>query len=294
MSGLMVNKRLAVSELFALALWLGASLAPALAAENGPCFYLVGVGPGDPDLITVRAVRVLEKVDVVFCPRSLRKNVAPYLEDKNVLDVDWFLWRYYGQDPSELGANQRRLCEEIARKRRVFVSQVRCAVRAGKTVAVLSPGDPLIYGPHAWCLEEFEDLEPVVIPGLSCFNAANAALGRDVTKSRYTRSVILAADDWPGMIDTIEKLSAHRTTMVLFTMKADFDELVRKLSVNYPAPTPVAIVKYAGYAEKEEVVRGTLATIREQVDSERLPFEYLIYVGDFLTYRYKKDNANQR
>jgi precorrin-4 methylase len=146
----------------------------------------------------------------------------------------------------------------------------------------------LIYGPWAWCLEEFEDLHPVVVPGLSCFNAANAALGRGITNSENTKSVIFTAADWMGKADTIDKLSVHHTTMVLFTMRTEFEEFIDKLSINYPPETPVAVVKHAGYAGQEEVVQATLATILERVGPDRLPFEYLIYVGDFLTHRYKK------
>jgi precorrin-4 methylase len=157
-----------------------------------------------------------------------------------------------------------------------------------KTVAILDSGDPMIYGPWEWCLEEFEDLHPVVVPGVSCFNAGNAALKKGVTNSDRTKSVILTATDWPGKTDTIEKLSVHGSTMVLFTMRADFKDFIRRLSVNYPPETPVAIVKHAGYHGQEQVIRGTLGTIVKDVGEDRLPFEYLIYVGDFLTHRYKK------
>ncbi len=157
----------------------------------------------------------------------------------------------------------------------------------GKVVAILDSGDPLIYGPWAWCLEEFEDLNPVVVPGVSCFNAANAALRRGVTNAPKTKSVILTANDWPGKTDTVENLSVHQATMVIFTMRAEFDYFIEKLKTHYPPETPVAVVEYAGYQDKETVIQGTLGTIRQKLDPKSLPFEYLIYVGDFLTYRQK-------
>ena len=256
--------------------------------KESPKFYLVGVGPGDPDLMTLRAVKVIEGADLIFCSERRAEKLASYLEGKEVVHGYWRLFPYYGRDPSEFEGEERRRCEEIARKRNELIAQVRRAVKQGRTVAVLDGGDPLIYGPWAWCLEEFEDLGPVVVPGLSCFNAANAALKRGITTSEHTKSVILTASDWPGKTDTIEKVSVHRSTMVVFTMRTEFREFIEKLSVNYPPETPVAIVKHAGYADQEEVVQGTLATILDQVGNERLPFEYLIYVGDFLTYRYKR------
>jgi precorrin-4 methylase len=75
--------------------------------------------------------------------------------------------------------------------------------------------------------------------------------------------------------------------MVLFTMRAEFKDFIKKLLVNYPPETPVAVVKHAGYADQEGVIRGTLGTIADQIQQDDLPFEYLIYVGDFLKHRHK-------
>ncbi len=268
----------------------GAALAD---TKQPPKFYLVGIGPGDPDLMTLRAVKIIEKADLIFCSERWAEKLASHLKGKEVVHGYWRLFPYYGRDPSEFEGEERRACEAITRKRNEFIAQVRGAVKQEKTVAVLAGGDPLIYGPSAWCLEEFEDLKPVVVPGVSCFNAANAALGRGITTSEHTKSVILTAGDWLGGTDTIEKMSVHRSTMVIFTMRTKFGEFIKKLSINYPPQTPVAIVKYAGYAQKEEVIRGTLETIVDQVGGEKLPFPYLIYVGDFLAHRYKKSGKVQ-
>jgi precorrin-4/cobalt-precorrin-4 C11-methyltransferase len=249
--------------------------------------YLVGTGPGDPDLVTLRAIGVMKKADLLFCSDRVSEKFAEYLQGKEVIGGFWRLFPYYGKDPAKLQGEQRAEAEQLAAKRAEFVAKVRGAVAQGKTVAILDSGDPLIYGPWEWCLEEFEDLHPVVVPGVSSFNAGNAALRKGVTTSDRTKAVILTSTDWPGKTDTIDKLSVHGSTMVLFTMKAEFKDFVQKLSVNYPPETPVAIVKHAGYHDKEQVILGTLGTIFKEVGDDRLPFEYLIYVGDFLQHRYK-------
>ena len=251
--------------------------------------YLVGVGPGDPDLVTVRALKVMKQADMLFCSDRIKEKFPAEFDGKEVLGGYWRLFPYYGQDLTQLEGDERREAEALATKRNEFIAKVRAAVEQGKTVAIVDSGDPLIYGPWAWCLEEFEDLRPVVVPGVSCFNAANAALRRGVTSGERTKSVILTAADWPGKTDTIDKLAAHGSTMALFTMRTDFEEFIKKLSINYPAETPVAIVIQAGYADKEQVIEGTLGTILNQVGQKDLPFEYMIYVVDFLTYRYKKE-----
>jgi len=274
--------------ILSLPMWLANGTRTWADTNVSPRFYLVGVGPGDPDLITLRALQVLKQADVVFCMRRIAEKFAPRLEGKEVVHGYWRLFPYYGKDPTQLDGDERRRCEQLAAKRNEFIGLVRKAVGEGKKVVILDGGDPLIYGPWAWCLEEFEDLNPVVVPGVSCFNAANAALRRSITTSEKTKAVILSSTDWPGKTDTIEKLAVHRSTMAIFTMKAEFEDFIRKLATNYPPETPVAVVIYAGYAEKERVITGTLATILDRVQGEKLPFEYMIYVGDFLSHRHKK------
>jgi len=212
--------------------WLGGSLTAGEKATTR--LYLVGVGPGDPDLITLRALEVIKKAQVIFCTEGIQEKFAEELKGKEVIGGYWRLFPYYGKDPATLPAEERREAERIAERRKEFVTRLRQAVAAGKTVAILDHGDPLIYGPWAWCLEEFEDLRPVVVPGVSAFNAANAALRRGVTTAEHTKAVILTSMDWPGTTDTIDKLAAHRSTMVLFTMRAELPELIKKLLAGYP------------------------------------------------------------
>ena len=259
-------------------------------------FFVVGVGPGDPDLITLRGLKVIETADVIVCTRTpetskhrlgsyfaFEEKFAPYMKGKELVHTDWFLGRYYGAESSELEEEERRKCDEITAKRNEVIASLRQALKAGKTVAVLSKGDPLIYGPHAWYLKEFEDVGPVVVPGLSSFNAANAALKTNVTAGQNTRSVILTAGyGSPEIADSIEKLSVHGCTMVAFTMGTEFDDFVRRVSAHYPLDTPVAVVMHAGYADKEAVINGTLGTISDKIKGDDLPFEYLVYVGSFL------------
>lgn len=276
-----------------LALTLGALASMILPAAGAHAekpatqLYLVGVGPGDADLVTLRAIKVMKQADLVFCSNRIGEKFSEYLKGKELVDGYWRLFPYYGKNLASLQGRERQEAERLDAKRKEFIAKVRKAVADKKTVAILDNGDPLIYGPWAWCLEEFEDLKPVVVPGLSCFNAGNAALKRGVTNSDHTKSVILSAADWPGKTDTIDKLSVHHSTMVLFTMRAEFKDFIAKLAINYPPETPVAVVKHAGYVEKEEVVEGTLGTILDKVSGDALSFEYLIYVGDFLKYRHK-------
>ncbi len=244
-------------------------------------FYLVGVGPGDPDLATLRALDVIKKADLIFCSKPIKEKFAQYLEGKNVVEGYHRLFPFYRKDCSQATeqdkSRERMSCEEYHKKQEEFASMTRDAVAQGKTVAMLDSGDPLIYGPCSWTLTELHDVDTEVVPGLSCFNAANAALGVGVTEGKTSHSVLLASG-W-----SVDEMAPHQATMVLFTMRTEFKKFIDSLSKHYPPETPVAIVMHAGYAETESVMRGTLGGILAQVGEGKLPFEYLLYVGDFLT-----------
>jgi precorrin-4 methylase len=245
-------------------------------------FYLVGIGPGDSDLATLRAMKVIEKADLIFAGNRIKDRFVPFLEGKKVLEDYGRVFPFYGKDCSKVTeeekAKEQMSCEEYQQKQREFASMVREAVSQGKTVAMLDNGDPLIYGPCSWSLLELSDLETQVVPGLSALNAANAALGKNVTSGGTANSVILASG-W-----SVEEMAVHQATMVLFTMRTEFKKFIDSLSKHYSPETPIALVISAGYAEQEKVMYSTLGTVMDQLGEDKLPFEYLLYVGDFLNH----------
>jgi precorrin-4 methylase len=97
-----------------------------------------------------------------------------------------------------------------------------------------------------------------------------------VTEGKSSHSVILASG-W-----SVQEMAEYRSTMVLFTMRTQLKKFVDNLSKHYPSHTAVGMVFSAGYAEKEKVVRATLGSILDTVGTNKLPFEYLVYVGDFM------------
>ncbi len=255
--------------------------------------YLVSVGNGDPDNITLRAVNTIKDSAIIFCDGRIRDKFPILLAGKEIHDTGFGIFGIYGKTPEEAKKNKRFNYEEKLKEFNEINSIIRKAVSEGKTVSVLDSGDPTIYGPNMWYMEAFEDLDPEIVPGISCFNAANAVLKKGVTSGKKTHSVILTAsfgrEEYVGT-DNIENLSANQASMVFFTMFLNFEDVVKKLRTHYPPETPIAIVLYAGYKGKEKVIQGTLDTILEKTGSGKLPFEHLIYVGDFLTKRYKTGN----
>ena len=263
----------------------------ALAGEKAR-LYLVSTGHGDADLITLRGLKAIEDADLIACSKRAQEKFASYLKGKDILDTSRF-YKSSRKDYKDLTEEELKSRRKESRKRRDEIAKaVRQAIRKGKKVAVLQGADPFIYSGGGRKCEQYADLNPVVIPGLSSFNAANAALGRTVTSGEDTHSVILTVprqyrEQRTVHMDTIESLATHRATMAIF-MNRDLKNLMARLSTYYPPQTPIAIVVYAGYKEKERVIKGTIETIVAKVGSEKLPFEHLIYVGNFLTNQYDK------
>lgn len=130
-----------------------------------------------------------------------------------------------------------------------------------------------------WFMEVFEDLTPEIVPGVSSFNCANAALKKSVAAGEKTRSIALSN----GM--DMEELAKAKTSMVFFTMHLSLQEIVSRLKPYYGGDMPIAIVGNAGYRDRECIYQGTLDTILDKTKGKDLPV-HLVYVGDFLTKRY--------
>jgi precorrin-4/cobalt-precorrin-4 C11-methyltransferase len=263
--------------------------------SNGSGLYLVGMGPGDRDLATIRAIKIVQEADLIICHKQLKERFVYDLKNKEVVGppVNVWIWHGYGKKASDFQGKELEKFQASENARQQIIDKVRQAIKNKKTVAVLDHADPLIYGPWAWVLEEFADLKPTVVPGLSSFNAANAALKKGVTSGKHTKSVILTIPDLSEMSkrDTIDKLARHHATMVIFmptVRNTKLKDLVEKLSTYYPPHTPVALVFCAGYKKKEQVIKGSLENIVDKVGDKNLPFEHLVYVGDFLNQRMKK------
>ncbi|MFW6401944.1 MAG: SAM-dependent methyltransferase [Desulfohalobiaceae bacterium] len=266
--------------ILATALFFSFFISSASASESQAqgSFQLVSVGVGDPDLITVRAIDRIQDSDIIICRPKVKQAFAEYLQDKTFWEGAFEEWRTWDQDCEDIEDRQKREeCRGDRKVRQNLETRIRSAVKQGKTVSVLGQGDLLLYGgPYRWYLEELADLEPEIVPGVSCLNAANANLGTELMGGKETSSAVLTH------YKDIDKVAEHQPTLVIFTMHTEFSDLVQKLKEYYPRQTPIAVVFYAGYKDKEYRISGTLDTILEKTKGEDFPFEHLVYVGDFM------------
>ncbi|OXS28377.1 MAG: hypothetical protein BCS36_09650 [Desulfovibrio sp. MES5] len=226
--------------------------------------FLVSVGIGDCDNMTIRARKTIEQADIVLAMAFIGEQYADVLSGKEVHDAGHALFTTLHAAKSGDEERVRHIVRE--------------AFSAGKTIAVLDFGDPTLYSPQSGYLKEFADLNPQIIPGISSFNAANAVLKKELS-GLYDHAVILTET---RDVEQLEQLAATRSTMVLFTMRMDLPAVISMLQRHYPGSTPVALVVNAGFSAKEQVVHATLETIIAQVEKEPPAWAHLIYIGDFL------------
>ncbi len=261
--------------------------------------YLVSTGTGDADNMTIRARDIITRADILFAMGGGREQFAGLLKGKEVHDAGHGLFGMGSQQKKPSRASNkpaekakaakqaaskrpRKSPEELAQQQEETRKIIRDGIAAGKTVVILDNGDPMIFGPHAGYLREFADLSPVVIPGPSSFNAANAALKSSVVGGPARGVTLTHARLDDGRDQILAKMISDGFTLAFFMVR-NLDEFVATLGKNLPETTPVAIVANAGSSAQERVIRATLGTVTASVKAEykeeKLP-SYLLYVGE--------------
>ena len=135
---------------------------------------------------------------------------------------------------------------------------------------------------------EREGIEFCVIPGVSSFVAAAAALKKEYTLPEVTQSIILTRMEGRTPMpekESIEAFAKHQATMVIFLSANRIEELVEQLQTSYPVDTPIALVYKASWPE-EKIIQGNLGNIAELVRRENITKTGLIVVGRFLGDQY--------
>lgn len=231
--------------------------------------YFIGAGPGDPELLTLKAKRIISEADVVIYAGSLINREILKGAKKGAALFD----------------SAAMTLEEVTR----LLLQ---AQAEGKTVARLHSGDPSLFSATQeqmdWCRENSVPFE--VVPGVSSYSAACASLGQELTLPGVSQTVILTRLAGRTPVpekENLRKLAAARATLVLFLSVNYIDQVVKQLADAYGAGTPVAVVEKASWPE-ERVVRGTLGDIAGQVKDKGVDRTALIIVGDVLNRSYER------
>lgn len=230
--------------------------------------YFVGAGAGDPELLTIKGKRLIDNADVVIYAGSL---VNPeVLKD---VKKDCAVYDSAGMNLEEV------------------LDVMKAAEAEGKTTVRVHTGDSSIYGAIREQLDALDKLniEHEVVPGVSSFLAAAAAMQEEYTLPDVTQTVILTRMEGRTPVperESIEELAKHRATMVLFLSVGMIDELVMKLKTSYPETTPVAVVYKASWPD-QKIIYGTLSDIAAKVKEAGIKKTALVTVGDFLGNEYE-------
>lgn len=234
--------------------------------------YIIGAGPGNPNLLTLRAAELIESCPVILYTGSLvpREALARARPDARVLD--------------SAGMTLDEIIEIIVAAR-----------DEGRDVARVHTGDPLLFGSTAEQMRRLDDLGILyeIVPGVSSFTAAAAALGRELTLPEVSQTVILTRAEGRTPVPPGEKLgelAQHGATLALFLSVTLLDEVTRALVPFYGADCPVAVVHKATWPD-QKIVTGTLGDIRSRVRAAGIRSQSMILVGRVLT---STDFANSR
>ena len=225
--------------------------------------YIVGSGPGDPDLMTVRGMRLLQEADVIVHAGSLVNPVV----------------LKFARQGAVLHDSAGMVLEEI-------VKVLAEALKAGKKVVRLASGDPSLFGAVGEMAEPLIEagLDFEIVPGVSSFLAGAASLKRELTVPEVAQTVILTRCEGRTPVPEGEKLkalAAHQATMVIFLSVHLAGKVEEELLSAYPPETPVALVFRASWPD-EQVIRGRLDQLKEMVRENKITRTALIFVGKFM------------
>ncbi|TLY09440.1 MAG: precorrin-4 C(11)-methyltransferase [Thaumarchaeota archaeon] len=237
-----------------------------------PKVYFVGCGPGDPELLTVKAKKLIQKADVVVYSGSLIPKEIIKLCKK-----------------AELHDAAKLVREEI-------FEILKSGAQKGKLVIRLHDGDPTIYGAIR---EQTDNLKKVgieyeIIPGITSFLASAASLGSELTLPGVTQTIIVTRAESRTKVPKRERISAlakHKATMIFYLSVHLISDIVKEaIKGGYPKSTPVAAIYRASWKD-EKIITGTLVDIAKKIREEKITRTAIIIIGDIVnpkSYEYSR------
>lgn len=198
-----------------------------------PAVYIVGAGPGDPDLLTIKAQRILQQADVVVYANSL----VP----KEVLSLC--------HDAADLIPTATKTLEDI-------VPMMIEKVRSHLSVVRLHSGDPCLYGAVHEQMQALvkADIPFEIIPGISAFQLAAAKLQMELTVPELVQTIILTRISGRTQVPATEELAslaAHKASLCLYLSARHVEQAQQQLLAHYEPDTPVAIGFRLGWPDEQ-------------------------------------------
>ena len=231
---------------------------------------IVGAGPGDPELVSIRGRKYLERADLILyagslVPRQLTECAKPGATVRNSATM---------------------ALEEQCNLMKTFTDR-------GLLVVRLHTGDPCIYGAIQEQIDFFEshDISYHITPGISSFLAAAAELRSQFTIPGRCQTIILTRGEGRTPMPEREKLhllARSRSTMCIFLSASIVDDVQEQLLQEYPADTPVAVCYHLTWKD-QKIWRGKLSSLANIVRENHLTLTTMIVVGEAV-----RDNSEMR
>ena len=228
-------------------------------------FYGIGVGPGDPELLTVKAINALKKIEVIIAPKTEKKSdsvalsiAQPYLKSSVEIIYQTFpMVKDFAEEKEVFAANKEEILREL---------------RGGKNVGFATLGDPMFYSTYIYI---FKLLEPcgvkiVTIPGVPAFLAIAAQIGRPLAYGNDILTIITATAE----LDAINSALERADSTVLMKVYKNFPEIVAELKVNGMIDEAVLVSRCG--LDDEKIITDIAANKNEQLN----------YLSTILTRRY--------
>lgn len=226
--------------------------------------YFIGAGPGDPELLTIKAARVIGECPVCLYAGSLVPEAVVACAPEGALVMD--------TAPMTLDETHGQIVEADAK---------------GQNVARVHSGDPSLYGAIA---EQIRRLKVVgidyqIIPGVPAYAAAAAALGTELTVPEVAQSIVLTRMSMKSTSmpagETLENFAKTGATLAIHLGIRAMREIERQLVPYYGADCPVAVIYRVGWPD-QLIIRGTLMDVREKARAAKITRTALILVGPAL------------
>lgn len=231
--------------------------------------YLVGAGPGDPGLITVKALELIKKADVIIYDRLVSKDLLKHVRDGAELI-------YVGKRGGKHSFTQEEINKLLLEK-----------AEEGRIVVRLKGGDPFVLGrggEEAMILVK-AGIDYEVVPGVTSAIAAPAAAGIPLTDRRYASSfAVVTGQEEPGKKERLDYAAIGTDTIVLLMGVSNLGRIVQDLLRTRSRDTPVAIIE-RGTTEDQRVITSTLGEVVEKAEKMGVRPPAVIVVGDVVRLR---------
>ncbi|MGC8646838.1 MAG: uroporphyrinogen-III C-methyltransferase [Thermoplasmata archaeon] len=227
--------------------------------------YLIGAGPGDPDLLTIKAMKIIKKSDIILYDRLIEKSILKKIP-KATKKI--FVGKNLGEDSDALQNKINELIEKYYFE--------------GKVVARLKSGDPFIFGRGGEEIEfmKNKNIDFEVIPGITSATGVPTYMGLPLTHRNYSSSILIIPGHFKnGNTMDWELIARFDGTLVILMGVSNMDEIMKNLILHgKDENTPVCIIQN-GTKSNQKILKGNIKNIADMSRKRKVKPPAVIVIG---------------